>query len=132
MKIFLACLMALNALVFFIGAGLHLGLTLGPFHQPQIFPAAIVEILCGISLCWGATAIVKGQRSAGRAALTANFLALAGILLGVLAPALRQRTWPVIALDHQIMLIVIGASLLSLFSTPAEVSTARTTNHSTS
>jgi hypothetical protein len=127
-KVSLACLMALNASVFFFGAALHMGFLFGPFRQPRIFTAAIVEILCGLSLCWGTTAVFRGHSFAGRAALTANLVALAGILLGVLAPALRHQTWPVIALDHRIMLALIAVSLLSLPFTRLEPSSRWTTN----
>jgi hypothetical protein len=65
-RFFLILLMALNALVFFFGAILHSGVAIGPFHQPHIVPATVVEILCGLSLGWGVAALFKGPPSAGR------------------------------------------------------------------
>jgi hypothetical protein len=114
MRILLMFLAALNALVFFFGAVLHSGVVIGPFHQPHILPATIVEVLCGLALTWAAIELFKGWSSAGRVALTANLIASAGIFLGVLPGALRHRTWPSIALDHRVMLILIGVSLLIL------------------
>jgi hypothetical protein len=126
----LSFLMALNALVFFFGAVLHAGVVIGPFHQPQIFPATVVEILCGLSLAWGATALSNERRSAWRVALMANLVALAGVLLGVIALIRRQQIrLAAIALDHRIMLTLIGVSLLILLFTRPGISTVRTTDH---
>jgi len=112
-------LMALNALVFFFGAILHSGVAIGPFHQPDIVPATVVEILCGLSLGWGVAALFKGPPSAGRVALTGNLIAATGVGLGIGARAVRQQTWPTIALDHRVMLALIGASLvILLFNRP--------------
>jgi hypothetical protein len=113
-RFFLILLMALNALVFFFGAILHSGVAIGPFHQPHILPATVVEILCGLSLGWGVAALFKGPPSAGRVALTGNLVAAAGVGLGVGAQVVRQQTWPAIALDHRVMLALIGASLVIL------------------
>lgn len=111
---FLILLMALNALVFFFGAIFHSGVAIGPFHQPQIVPAAVAEIVCGLSLGWGVAALFKSPTSAGRVALTSNLVAVVGVGLGVGARAIRQQTWPTVALDHRVMLALICASLITL------------------
>lgn len=113
-RFLLILLMALNALVFFFGAILHSGVAIGPFHQPHVIPAAVVEILCGLSLGWGVAALLKGPPSAGRIALTSNLVAAVGVCLGVGARAVRQQTGPTIALDHRVMLALICASLMIL------------------
>lgn len=100
MKPLLRWVVALNAAVFFFGALLHLGIVVGPFRQPHIIPATIVEIVCGLALVWGATAFTR------TAVLTANAIAFGGILMGTrhLVPA------P----DHRVMLSLIGISLMIL------------------
>ena len=114
-RFFLILLMALNALVFFFGAILHSGVAIGHFHQPHIIPATVVEILCGLSLSCGVAALFKGPPSAARIGLTSNLVAAAGVGLGVGAQLARQQTWPTVALDHRVMLALIGASLVILF-----------------
>jgi len=118
-RFFLILLMALNALVFFFGAILHSGVAIGPFHQPHIVPATVVEVVCGLALAWGVAALFKDPPSAGRVALTSNLVAAAGVGLGVSAQAVRQQTGPTLALDHRVMLALIGASLvILLFNRP--------------
>jgi hypothetical protein len=41
MKTLLGCLMISNAALFFFGAVQHLGIAIGPFHEPHIIPAAV-------------------------------------------------------------------------------------------
>jgi hypothetical protein len=118
-RFFLILLMASNALVFFFGAILHAGVAVGPFHQPHIVPATAVEVLCGLSLGWAVAALCQGPPSARRVALTSNLVAAAGVCLGVVAGAVRQQTGPTIALDHRVMLALIGACLvILLFNRP--------------
>ena len=114
MKTVGALLMIVNAALFLFGAVQHAGIALGPFHEPLIIPAAIVETLCGVSLLWGATKLLRN--SGRRVALMANFVALGGVLLGI--AALAAGAGPRTAsndLYHRVMLILIGASVLVLF-----------------
>lgn len=116
MKTSLAVLLALNALLFFFGAYQHAGGAIGPLHEPRIVPAAIVESLCGLFLTGGAFALIAGWRKARRFAVIANFVALAGVLLGMAALALGAG--PRTAsndLYHRIMLALIAGSLFLLF-----------------
>jgi hypothetical protein len=116
MKTLAASLMIANAAVFFFGALQHAGIALGPFHEPVIIPAAIVETICGLFLLWGATVLFRNWRSLWRAVLIANFVALGGVLLGM--AALAVGAGPRTAsndLYHRIMLGLIIASLLILF-----------------
>ncbi len=113
MKSFLELVMSANAALFFFGAVQHAGVALGPFHEPQIIPAAIVEAICGVALAWGATALVRKGWTGRRAAVVANLIALFGVVIGVVALSLGAgpRT-PSNDLYHKIMLIMIAAALL--------------------
>jgi hypothetical protein len=117
MKMVLGLLMIANAVLFFFGAIQHVGIALGPFHEPRIIPAAIVESLCGLSLLWGGAAVCGHSRGRWRVALIANLVALSGVLLGIVALAVGAG--PRTAsndLYHCIMLVLIAASLLTLWS----------------
>ena len=109
--------MIANAALFLFGAVQHAGVAVASFHEPLIIPAAIVETLCGLSLLWGATALFLDFRLRWRVALITNFVALGGVLLGM--AALAAGAGPRTAsndLYHRIMLLLIGASVLILFS----------------
>jgi hypothetical protein len=106
-----------NAALFLFGAVQHAGVAIGPYREPRIIPATIVETLCGLSLVWCATALLGHSVVRWRVALISNFLALAGVLLGMAALALGAG--PSTASNdfyHRIMLILIGTSLIILFS----------------
>jgi hypothetical protein len=117
MKIVLECLMIVNAALFFFGALQHAGITIGHFHEPRIVPAAIVESVCGLSLVWGATAVFGHSSVKWRTALIGNLIPLGGVLLGM--AALAAGKGPRTASNdfyHHVMLALIGASLLTLFT----------------
>jgi hypothetical protein len=115
MKTAIAIIMLANAALFFFGAIQHVGIVLGPFHEPRIIPAAIVETICGVSLTWGA-AVVLGRPVLGWSApLTSNLIALAGVCLGMIA--LAHGRGPRTASNdmyHHVMLSLIGLTLLLL------------------
>ena len=116
MKTLAVSLMIVNAAVFFFGAVQHAGIALGPFHEPVIIPAAIVETICGLSLLAGAVSLSSNSKRCWRTALIANFIALGGVLLGMVALAVGAG--PRTAsndLLHRIMLALIAASVLVLF-----------------
>ena len=54
MKTVLGLIMVANAALFLFGAVQHAGVAIGPFHEPRIIPAAIVETICAIALLSGA------------------------------------------------------------------------------
>ncbi|MFZ0591100.1 MAG: hypothetical protein WAM39_11490 [Bryobacteraceae bacterium] len=58
--------------------------------------------------------------------MTTNLVAAVGVSLGVLPRVLRHRTAPVIALDHRVMLALMAVSLVVVFFTRLNVSTADT------
>lgn len=102
MKPVVRWVVALNAAVFFFGALLHLGVVVGPFRQPRI--AVIVELVCGLALVWGAVAFTR------MAVIAANAIAFAGIVIGVIPQFVNPANGRhfVLALDHQVMLTLIG------------------------
>ncbi len=115
MKTLAGWLMIANAVLFFFGAIQHLGVAIGPFHEPRITPASIVETLCGLSLLWGSVALFHNS-NALRVAVITNVAALSGVLLGM--AALAVGAGPRTAsndLYHRIMLLLIAASILFLF-----------------
>jgi hypothetical protein len=117
MKALVATIMILNAALFLFGALQHIGLEFGPFHEPRIIPAAIVETICCLSLLCGVAFLFVHSALGWRAAVIGNFVALAGVLLGIVALAVGAG--PRTAsndLYHRTMLVLIGASLLILFS----------------
>jgi hypothetical protein len=105
--------MAVNAGLFFFGAIQHAGITIGPFHEPRIVPATIVESVCGLALWWGALRVFQKQVLDNQIVFTSNFIALSGVVLGIatLAAGAGPRTASN-DLYHRLMLILIGASLL--------------------
>ena len=116
MKTVAGWLMVANAAFFFFGAVQHAGIAVGSFHEPLITPAAIVETLCGLCLLWGAATVFRNSKTPWRTAVIMNFVALAGVLLGI--AALAAGAGPRTAsndLYHRIMLLLIGTSLLILF-----------------
>jgi LytS/YehU family sensor histidine kinase len=116
MKTLAVSLMIANAAVFFFGAVQHAGIALGRFHEPVIIPATIVETICGLFLLAGGVALFSNSKQRWRAALIANFVALGGVLLGMVALAVGAG--PRTAsndLLHRIMLALIAASALVLF-----------------
>jgi hypothetical protein len=116
MKTLAGLLMTANAALFFFGSLQHAGVAIGRFHEPFIIPAAIVEVLCGLCLSWGAIALFRSSRTRWRIALITNLVALAGVLLGM--AALAVGAGPRTAsndLYHRMMLILIVAVILVWF-----------------
>jgi hypothetical protein len=117
MRTLLGLLMISNAALFLFGAVQHAGVSLGRFNEPHIVPAAIVETVCAISLLWGAAAVFGQPGRQWHRALISNLVALGGVWLGI--AALAAGRGPRTAsndLYHRIMLVLIGACLVILFS----------------
>jgi hypothetical protein len=68
MKTVAGLLMIANAAIFFFGGVQHVGITVGWFHEQVIIPTAIVEVVCGLSLLWGAIALFRSSRTRWRLA----------------------------------------------------------------
>jgi hypothetical protein len=61
-----AILMLANAALFLFGATQHADFSIGPFREPAIMPASIVETLCGLCLAGGGVAVWTASRRACR------------------------------------------------------------------
>jgi hypothetical protein len=115
LKQLIEALMLGNAALFVFGALQHAGIAVGPFHEPLIVPASIVETLCALALIWGAGAILTGSQQARRAALIGNVVAITGVAIGVVALGLGAG--PRTAsndLYHGIMVTLAVVSLVAL------------------
>ena len=111
----LAWITAANAALFWFGAAQHAGVAVGPFHEPRIMPAAIVEAISGAALAYAATALVRRTATARRATMIGNLIALVGVAIGLIALAVGAG--PRTASNdiyHRLMLAAIGASFLLL------------------
>ena len=109
--------MIANAALFLLGAVQHVGVVIGPLSEPTIIPAAIVETVCGLLLAWGGAAVIQDRAGAWGHAVIANLTAASGVALGV--AALAAGRGPRTAsndLYHRIMLVLIAASLVLLFT----------------
>ena len=119
MQRLLPAVMILNAVIFLGAAIEHAGVAIGPFSEPTIMPATIVETTCGLSLAWGAAGVMLRSGSRRRVALITNLVALAGVLLGI--AALAAGAGPRTAsndVHHGIMLALIISSLAILIFGP--------------
>jgi hypothetical protein len=116
MRVVLGMLMALNMSLFVFGAIQHIGIEIGPFREPVILPAAIVESICALSLLWGLSALLRDLPSFGRVVLIGNLVACAGVLLGMVALA-AGRGPRTVSNDnlHRAMLSLVALSLVGLF-----------------
>jgi hypothetical protein len=115
MRMLLAWITTANAALFLFGAVQHAGIALGPFQEPQIIPAAIVETVCGVALAYAAAALFRQTPTARRAAIISNLIALAGVVIGLVALAVGAG--PRTAsndLSHRLMLLAIGLSFVLL------------------
>lgn len=109
------------AVTFLLGALLHLGVQIPAgatvLAEPRIFPASIVEGLCGLFLAAGAYAALTGRTWAWPALTAAHVFALGGVLLGVVALAVGAG--PSTELNevyHRAMLVALAAGLVLLLA----------------
>jgi hypothetical protein len=108
-------LMLADAALFLFGAAQHAGIGIGPFSEPVIPPASIVETLCALSLIGGGVAVWTGSRRAWAAALAGNLVAIAGVIIGMVA--LDMGAGPRTASNdvyHRIMLTLGFAAIVIL------------------
>jgi hypothetical protein len=116
MRILLAVVMISNAALFFFASLLHVGIVVGRLHEPQIIPATVVEVICGIFLACGTMAVLANWARQWRCALIGNLVALGGVVLGMasLAAGKGPRTASN-DLYHRLMLALIVAGVVILF-----------------
>jgi len=74
MKPLLTALMLGNAALFVFGALQHAGVAIGSLHEPVIVPASVVEVLCAVTLSWGAAAVLKQSLKGGEQRLSEIWL----------------------------------------------------------
>ncbi len=115
-------LSAFYAITFLFGALLHLGgripLGFAVLEEPGIFPAAIVESLCGLALAAAAFAVFARRRWAWTAALAAHAFALGGVLLGMAALAVGAGpSTELNTIYHRVMVVALVA-VLALLASP--------------
>jgi hypothetical protein len=116
-------LAALYAVTFFLGAVLHLGVRIpvgfAVLAEPRIFPATVVEGLCGLFLAVGAYAALSRKPWAWPTITAAHAFAVGGVLLGITALALGGGpSTDLNTIYHRVMLAALVAGL-ALLLTPA-------------
>jgi hypothetical protein len=126
MTTLLKLITVLDGALFLFGAIQHAGIAVGPFREPRIIPAALVEAVCGVALAWAAAALLRQSVTARRMTAIANVIALVGVAIGLVALAIGAgpRT-PTNDLYHRIMLVLIGASFLLLYVTRRHIAVER-------
>jgi len=108
-------LMLANAALFLFGAVQHAGIAIGPFREPSILPASIVETIYALALIGGLMAAGAGSRWAWGAALAGNLVAIGGVIVGMVAlaigagPRTASNDW-----YHRFMLALAGAAIVML------------------
>ncbi len=114
-----------EAAVFLSAAFLHTG----AFGVPPLYPAAIVEGLCGIASLISAYRVFSGPLKAYRTAVIIQIIILSGVLLGVAAIARDPGIQTPLNLAlHGVMLVFIatGFALLALPDTRRAFGKGRT------
>lgn len=102
----------IEAMAFFVGAALHLGIPLPvSYIETHYLPSAVLEAGSGIFLLFAAVAIMAHKRSAWKIAVAAHVAGVASIAFGIAArgggPAAQSG-------HHQAMLLVLIAVLIAL------------------
>ncbi|MGN9846001.1 hypothetical protein ACTMTI_48575 [Nonomuraea sp. H19] len=105
------------ALIFSLAALLHAGLVFGALRQPVIVPAVVVEILCAAAMLAGAFGALAGRRWAWDGLIYTHTAALAGVLMGILAVALRPAELgnPLLTWYHGTIAAALAAGLSAAF-----------------
>ncbi len=114
-------LAAIYAVTFLLGALLHLGVRIPAgatvLAEPRIFPASVVEGLCGLFLAAGAYAALTGRTWAWPALIAAHGFALGGVLLGVAALAVGAGpSTEFNEVYHRVMLVALATGLVLLLA----------------
>ena len=100
----------------------HAGVAVGPFREPRIVPAAVVEAACGVTLAFAVAALLWHSATARRWTVVSNGIALTGVMIGLVALAIGAG--PRTASNdfyHRLMLVLISTAFALLY-----VSRART------
>ena len=126
-------LTAVYAATFFIGALLHLGVSIplgfAVVEEPVILPATIVEGLCGTALAVAAFAVLVRRNGAWAVATAAHTFALGGVLLGIVALAVGAGpSTELNTIYHRIMVVALVAMLALLLSSGGRSALRRATS----
>ena len=101
---------------FFVGAGLHLGISLPvPFIETRYLPSAVLETVSGVFLVIAALAVVGRDRRAWKLAVAAHVAGVASIAFGI---AVRGGGQVAQSGHHPTMLLVLIVALIALSMPP--------------
>src|SRR5262249_20587836 len=116
MKTALAWIVGANAALFLFGAIQHIGVALGPFREPRIIPAAVVEAACGVVLTFAFATLFRHSERARRWIAISNVIALVGVLIGLIALAIGAGARTASNdFYHRLMLVLIGTAFALLY-----------------
>lgn len=106
----------IEAMAFFVGAGLHLGISLPvPFIEIHYLPSAVFEAGSGVFLLIAAVAVLAHRPRAWKIAVAAHVAGVASIAFGIAArgggPAAQSG-------HHPAMLLVLIVVLIGLSTPP--------------
>lgn len=106
-----------EAVSLLIGAVVHLGVRIPVgimvLTEPRIIPATIVEGFCGLVLLGAVYAVLTRKPWSWRAIVTAQAIALGGVVLGIVALAFGEGPNTASnALYHRTMLVLLVGGLL--------------------
>lgn len=105
-------LVLVEALGFFVGAALHLGIPMPlPFVESRYLPSVVLETGIGIFLVIAALAILARDRRAWKLAVAAHVAGVAGIAFGIAVGAGGSATQMG---HHPTMLLVLIVALVAL------------------
>jgi len=103
----------IEAVGLFIGAALHLGISIGGINEPKIISATVVETVIGAGLAVAAYVYAGGHDSWPGFIIGAQILAMAGVLIGIAAINFGggQST---LGNDifHRVLLVTLGTGLV--------------------
>ncbi len=111
----LAIVIGLESFTFFMGGLLHTGIA--PAIEPRIFPATVVEGLCGLFLAISVYAVLTRKKWAWEMSVAGQSVSLLGVLLGMIALAFhRGPSTPLNFIYHHVIFVVLIGVLILLFT----------------
>jgi hypothetical protein len=104
-----------EALAFFVGAGLHLGIPMpGPFIEPTYLPSAVLEAASGVFLGIAAAVVLAHKRQAWKLAVAAHVAGVASIAFGIASRGSAAAH----SGHHPTMLLTLIVALIGLSMPP--------------
>ena len=107
MRTTLKTLMGIEAIVLLLLAAAHFGLPIPWFAEPRVIQLAVIEGLCGLAILYASL------HGGARTAFTVQWLAFAGVLIGMVGLALSgaPRT-PLTEFGHVLVLAMTAPGAL--------------------